>query len=142
MYPNLIRVEEHNRFITFSAFATDSTLVLDGWESLKETAYHVDYRRGVKKCAEQLSLVVDAERLSAVNTTQQAVQKLLAGRIDIFVGVDALMIRTPPTWSLAPTIPSKVILPVPAFSPRLLPPSTEETNLMFPLPTTNGWMKE
>jgi hypothetical protein len=51
-YPNLIRVEEHDYFVRFSAFATDPTLRLDGWGSLKHTDYAVEYRLGGKKVAE------------------------------------------------------------------------------------------
>lgn len=94
MYPNLIRVDEHNRYIKFLAFGTNPAIELDGWNSLKNTAYFVEYRRGVKKCAEQLPLVVAPERLSEINTIEQAVKKLLTGRTDIFIGVDFLMMRT------------------------------------------------
>lgn len=92
-HPNLIRVEEHNYFVRFSAFATDSTLTLDGWDSLKNTGYTVEYRLGGKKVSEQLALVVPAERLSEVGTIEQAIKRLFLGRTDVFVAPEDLVME-------------------------------------------------
>ncbi len=92
-FPNLIRVEEHNHFVTFLAFATDPAIALDRWESLKDTNYRVEYRRGLKKAAEQLPLVVPSNRLSSVDTLEQAIRKLLSGRTDVFIDVGDMVLN-------------------------------------------------
>lgn len=84
-HPNLIRVEEHHLLSVFSAFSTDPTITLNGWQSLKNTNYNVDYRRGIKKCAENLNAIIPSEHLSETHTIQSGIVKLLAGRTDIFI---------------------------------------------------------
>lgn len=86
-HPNLIRVEEHNVLVKFSAFTTDSRIVLKGWKSLREKEYHVEYRRGISQCEIALPRVVPPERLSDVTAVHQGIQKLLLGRTDVYVGV-------------------------------------------------------
>lgn len=85
--PNLIRVEEPNHYVIFSAFATDPDIKLDGWDSLKGTTYRVEYRRGVKRCADMLPMLVPSDRLTEIDLIDQGVLNLLKGRIDILVGV-------------------------------------------------------
>jgi hypothetical protein len=84
-FKNLIRVEEHHLLSVFSAFGTDPTITLNGWQSLKNTNYYVDYRRGIKKCAENLTAIIPSKRLSETHSIQSGVVKLLAGRTDIFI---------------------------------------------------------
>ncbi|MDO6683909.1 MULTISPECIES: hypothetical protein [unclassified Agarivorans] len=85
-HPNLIRVEEHHVLSVFSAFSADPAIKLDGWESLKkDTTLNVEYRRGIKKSTEKLVAIVPSKHLSAVNSIQRAVERLLKGRTDVFV---------------------------------------------------------
>ena len=84
-HPNLIRVEEHHLISVFSAFSADPTIKLNGWKSLKNTNYNVEYRRGIKKVIEELTKVVSSERLSETNSIPNGIGKLLMGRTDIYI---------------------------------------------------------
>jgi len=46
MYPNLIRVEEPVLTTVYLAFSTNAAMHLNGWDSLQDTTYRVDYRIG------------------------------------------------------------------------------------------------
>lgn len=84
-HPNLVRVEEPNKITKFVAFATDSTISLNGWDSLKNTQYRVECQRGIMMCVENVSKMVPPGRFSEVQTIHQAIQKLLTGRTDIYI---------------------------------------------------------
>ena len=85
-HPNLIRVEESTFSPSvFVAYATDSTIRLNGWESLRNTDYKVEHKRGVQMPHTKLMEVVLAENLSAITRTEQGLKKLLAGRTDVYI---------------------------------------------------------
>ena len=88
-YPNLIRVEEPNHPIKFIAYATDSTILLNGWESLNGTDYMVSCLRGIKLCIENVSRVVSKNRIIEVDKHYQSFMMLLKGRIDVFIDNEA-----------------------------------------------------
>jgi hypothetical protein len=90
-HTNLIRVEEPHYSVRFVAFARESGVQLQGWKSLRETEYRVDYRRGIALCERQLPLVIPATRLSVVTTIHQAIQKLLLQRTDLFIDVEGIV---------------------------------------------------
>ncbi len=92
-HPNLLRVEEFHAYVIFTAFVSDPQLKLDGWESLKDTNYKVEYRRGIKKCETQLPRVVKPEQLSDIATVHQGIQKLLLGRTDVYIDVEDFVIK-------------------------------------------------
>ena len=87
-HPNLIRVDEALYSAKFVAFAAKPGIVLQGWKSLQNTTYKVEYRRGVKLCESELPLVVAADQLSDVTTAEQGLKKLIAGRTDLYVDVE------------------------------------------------------
>lgn len=91
---NLIRVEEPIASVVFSAFATDPNLKLSGWESLRGTDYNVDYVRGIKISEINLAKVVDKEKLSETTLHVYALRRLIAGRTDIYVGVETTVFET------------------------------------------------
>jgi hypothetical protein len=84
-HPNLVRVDEPHLFSVFSAFATDPTITLDGWQSLTNTNDAVEYRRGIKQCAQNLTPIIPPERLSEIHSIEAGVRKLVMGRTDIFI---------------------------------------------------------
>ena len=92
-YPNLIRVEEPLKKIKFVAVATDSTLSLDGWNSLEGSPFRVNYRLGLKLCEEMLPKVVKRENLEADTSPVFGLKKLIAGRTDIYVDVEPVIRR-------------------------------------------------
>ena len=88
-HSNLIRLDVPVGSVKFTAFATNSTIQLDGWESLRKTDYRVEYLRGIKACEEGLPDVVSPDKLSAISRVMQGLKRLAAGRIDIFVHLEA-----------------------------------------------------
>lgn len=92
-HPNLVRVEESPVSAKFIAITTDTSIRLNGWETLRNTKYKVDYRRGIKRCEEKLSKIVEKEKLSAVTTPILGLRKLLKGRIDVFIDSDVSIIE-------------------------------------------------
>jgi polar amino acid transport system substrate-binding protein len=82
---NLLRVEEPSFSGHVAAYAVTPGVVLDGWESLKNTNYRVEYRRGSKLPQTALPKVVRPEKLSTISTVEQGLKKLIAGRTDIFI---------------------------------------------------------
>ena len=91
-HPNMIRVDEPNSLTNFSAFASTPGIALQGWESLKDTEYLVEFRRGITLCEAQLSRVTPPARLSDIATVHQGIQKLLAGRTEVYVDVEAFVL--------------------------------------------------
>lgn len=75
--------------LVFSAFATDPTIKLNGWKSLKNNSYNVEHRRGVKKTTEELPKFVSLDRLSDINSIPNGIGKLLMGSTDIYIEPEA-----------------------------------------------------
>lgn len=90
-HPNLIRVDESHFSTTIVAYAVKPGIELTGWDSLKNTDYTVDYRRGVTVVERGLTTVVKPENLSTITTTEQGLKKLIVGRIDLYVDVENLV---------------------------------------------------
>ncbi len=85
---NLVRVEEPITSVYWSAYTTDPTIKIDGWESIRGTDYKVEYRLGMEKAKNKLSEIVKEENLSHVNSVTQALKKLIAGRTDIYIDIE------------------------------------------------------
>lgn len=84
-HPKLIRVEEPHWSSGFLAIATDPSIHLEGWDSLKGTAHMVNYRRGIAGCEKNLPRVVPPGQLENVARIDQGYEKVLAGWADIMV---------------------------------------------------------
>jgi polar amino acid transport system substrate-binding protein len=84
-HPDLVRVEESHFAGVFAAYASRPLALANGWDSLKNTSYRVEYRMGALKTEQELPPRVDAARLSAVNQTVLGLRKLIAGRTDIYI---------------------------------------------------------
>lgn len=92
MYPNLLRVEEPLWTGRMIAYTTDKKIKLNNkWESLRNTQFRVNYRRGVKKCEENLTKVVRPDKLESLTDDVQGLKKLLAKRIDVYVGIESII---------------------------------------------------
>ncbi len=92
-HPNLVRVAESVISIYFTAYALDSNIKLNGWESLKGTSFKVDYRRGTNLCKIKLPGVVSENQITAVDDITLGFRKMLKNRCDIVVGVDDFIIE-------------------------------------------------
>ncbi|WP_319521289.1 transporter substrate-binding domain-containing protein [uncultured Desulfosarcina sp.] len=91
-YPHLIQVEEVPFSMNLSAFALNPDIRIDGWESLKSTKYRVEYLLGSKLLPGKLAPIVDPERLSTVTHWVQGLKKLMAGRTDIFIEAEGVVL--------------------------------------------------
>lgn len=90
-HPNMIRVDEPHFSTILSAYAVRPGIVIDGWESLKHSAYRVEYRRGTKILEIGLRSAVRPEKLSDITSTLQGVKRLILGRTDLYVDVQDLV---------------------------------------------------
>ena len=120
-HPNLIRVEEELYSTNFVAFAAKSGIVLQGWNSLKNTDYIVDYRRGVKLSESRLSQVVPPGHLSEVTSAAQGLKKLISGRTDLYVDVEFTILEakkglSPNAFDVSALYPAGIMQKVDAFS--------------------------
>jgi len=93
LYPNLIRVEEPMIFVKFSAFATDPTIQVAGWESLRGSTYRIEYRRGFEIAETHLAHLVDPENISLINDWTAGLKKLMGKRTDIFIELERTIMR-------------------------------------------------
>ena len=84
-HPNLIRVEESSFSTKIAAFATDPSLRLNGWESLKGTKYKVRFMLGIKICEDNLPKVVSPQYLYHTFDVYNGIRKLILGHADIYV---------------------------------------------------------
>lgn len=91
VYQNLIRINVKMWSVKFSAYTTDQYLRLDSWESLRNTDLWVDYKHGIKKCAEMLPQVVDPKQLTVVNEDIYGLRKLWKNHTDVYVGLESVI---------------------------------------------------
>ena len=91
---NLLKLEEPSFSVIVAAYAVKPGIVMDGWESLKNTNYKVEYRRGSKVAQKALPAVVRPENLSTITTVEQGLNKLISGRTDIFVEQEPVVAET------------------------------------------------
>ena len=92
-YPNLIRVEEpvfinRTRIFTFNPeIAEQKNLSLEG------TGYRIEYLRGSVWSQQYLTSRVQPHLLSEVATSRQALKRLMLGRTDIFIALEAPVMK-------------------------------------------------
>ncbi len=91
-FPNLLRVEGVIYTMVMAGYATDPTIHLDGWDSLRGTKYKVEYQHGTKFLEVNLSKVVLPENLSTIIRRRQALDKLILGRTDVYIEVRGLVV--------------------------------------------------
>lgn len=93
VYSNLVRVEEHNYYVRFSAFSANPLPRITGWDNLAGKNYRVVYVKGVKRCAEILPQYIPSDHLESVNEISQGIKMVLGGRADIFIGVEGRIVE-------------------------------------------------
>ena len=87
-HPNLIRVEEALLSFRVAAFTRIPGLRINGWDSLKDTAYRVEFRSGYVAFKARLEQVLPARQISSVVDSQTGLQRVALGRTDIFVDLE------------------------------------------------------
>ncbi|MCP4374096.1 MAG: amino acid ABC transporter substrate-binding protein, partial [Deltaproteobacteria bacterium] len=88
-HPNVIRVEESHYTSGFIALATNPLIQLNGWKSLENTGYLVEYVRGSKISETNLPKYVKPHNLSAITSINQGVKRLILGRTDVFIDAES-----------------------------------------------------
>jgi polar amino acid transport system substrate-binding protein len=91
---NLMKVPEPSFSVKYIAYAVIPGIVLNGWGSLKDKNYAVEYRRGSQVPEAALTDVVRPEMLSKITTAEQGLEKLIMGRIDIYVDQELVVAET------------------------------------------------
>lgn len=91
---NLLKVEEESFVVTIAAYAVKPGIVLDSWQSLLDSNYSVEYRRGSKVAQNALPKVVKAENLSTCTTVDNGLKKLFLGRTDIYIEQQRVVLET------------------------------------------------
>jgi hypothetical protein len=92
VHPNLMRIEEPHWESGFIAVATNGSIQLEGWDSLKGTDYKVLYMAGIKGCEINLPRVLTPQQLEVVMHTTHGFRMLLIGRADLFIGSEMDML--------------------------------------------------
>ncbi|SHM71310.1 hypothetical protein SAMN05192549_102294 [Duganella sacchari] len=82
----LVRVPEPTMFVTTASYVHRPDVTpAAGWEGLRDTRYHVEYRAGYMVMGKKLAAVVPAANLTSVRSAQLGLRKLALGRIDLYV---------------------------------------------------------
>jgi ABC-type amino acid transport substrate-binding protein len=84
-YPNLIRVQEPIVIMKEGAYSVDTSIKIDGWESLRGTGYNVGFLRGIKSVEQKLPQYVEEKNIVILTDFEQSLKMLQARRIDVFI---------------------------------------------------------
>lgn len=87
-HPHLVRVDEPYIEYNFGLFAANPALRLANLEALRSTDVLVEYRRGILFCERSLKPLLPPSRLSDISSEEQGINKLLAGRTDLYCDLD------------------------------------------------------
>jgi polar amino acid transport system substrate-binding protein len=85
--PAMVRVDEPITTIRWMAHTVDPAIEVHGWDDLGGTL-RIDTRRGLHRAEKRLADVVAPERLSRVDQVKQGLDRLLAGRSDVYVDME------------------------------------------------------
>jgi len=84
-YPNLIRVEESIFVIKEGAYSTDTSIRINGWESLRGKGFKVGLLKGVKSIEQKLPQYVQKKDIVPLTGFEQCLKMLEVRRIDLFI---------------------------------------------------------
>ncbi|WP_086480959.1 substrate-binding periplasmic protein [Oceanospirillum sanctuarii] len=90
-YRNMVRVEEPIFINRTIAITLNPEIRLNGLDSLKDMPYRVDYLRGSVWSRENLQPLVPEDQLTSVDTASIGLNRLKAGRTDIFIGLEVVI---------------------------------------------------
>jgi len=85
-FRNLVRVEEPHHEKVLRAYCLHGP-EMDGWESLKGVSARVECPRGVVACLDNVQRYVPGERIYENDTLEQGLQRLMRGRVDVYIDV-------------------------------------------------------
>ncbi|NGZ87074.1 hypothetical protein [Duganella aceris] len=82
----MIHVPEPTLYVATAAYTRRPDIHLPaGWEGLRGTTYRTEYRFGFSVTERKLMAVLPATSLSAVQTSETGLRKLILGRTDLYV---------------------------------------------------------
>jgi polar amino acid transport system substrate-binding protein len=87
LYPMLVRVEEPNAEVLFSAFALKPLPPMDGWSALRATSLAICHRQGIQEIEREFADPVYRGRTTSVGNIASAFRMLKRGRADVYVEV-------------------------------------------------------
>ncbi len=90
-HPTLVRVEESSFQMSAAVYSRNPAIELRNWESLRGKDYRVEYRLGQIAFKQRLEAVVPSSRISTIVDSRQGLQKLLAGRTDLYFDIDEVV---------------------------------------------------
>lgn len=85
-FENLVRIDEHLNVIKFSAFSTNSSIKINGWDGFEGTNHNVTYKLGVMIAESNLAKYVAKNKIQPSPSFEVGVKKLLTNRADVYVG--------------------------------------------------------
>ena len=85
-YPNLIRVGESIIVMKDGAYSADTSITINGWESLRGKGYTVGLLKGIKSVEQKLPQYVEKKNIITLTDFEQCLKMLKVRRIDIFIG--------------------------------------------------------
>ena len=85
-YPNLIRVAEPVIVMQDGAYSIDTSIRINGYESLKGKGFKVGLYKGIKSIEEKLPRYVEKENFITLTGFEQILKMLLSRRIDLLIG--------------------------------------------------------
>jgi polar amino acid transport system substrate-binding protein len=89
LYPSLVRVEEPNIEVLFSAYAARAMPPMDGWEALRRSNLTVGYRQGILEIERELAAPAYRDRVTGVASIDSGLKMLRRGRVDLYVDVES-----------------------------------------------------
>jgi len=92
MHPELVRVETPLLEATTSAFAYRAGIHVHGLESLRGAGYRIEYRAGYPVIHQHLLGVAAENSLSTAADAELGLRKLAAGRSDLYVDSDEMVL--------------------------------------------------
>jgi polar amino acid transport system substrate-binding protein len=84
-YPNLIRVEESIIVLKEGAYSTDTSIRINGWESLRGKGFKVGLLKGIKSVEKKLPQYVEKKDIVTLIDFEQSLKMLQARRIDLLI---------------------------------------------------------
>ncbi|WP_445681182.1 substrate-binding periplasmic protein [Radicibacter daui] len=85
LYPEMVRIDEPNNTVRFSAFSADAAMDVTGWQWLRSYDGRVAARRGISEIEARLEQYGVSGRIDRVESPQQGLMLLQAGRASLYL---------------------------------------------------------
>lgn len=113
LYPTLVRVEEPNNLVLFSAYAVKPLEPIVDWAALRRSAMTVAYRAGIKEIESELQDRAYGGRATSVSSIFSGLSMLQRGSVDLYLdvqnAVDPYLASADPRLSADPGARPRVV---------------------------------